>query len=151
MAKAISFEIRERAEKLYIRTDRTLEEVAAETGISIQSLKRWSTTEGWFAQRKEYQRKLAEIEEKMVDLKLTMLDEGIDKKDPQVVHAANAIKIKEYAARQQAEIDRPRFFLEAMQFVAEVLKEIEPRTFRGFARNFDVIVRRFKESHAQTT
>jgi len=150
VVKAISFEHRERAEKLYIHSDLTLEEVAAETGISIQSLKRWSRKEGWFGQRKEYQNKLADIERKTVDLKLTMIEEGITTKDPQVVHAGNAIKIKEYISNaRQAEVDRPRLFLEAMQFVTSVLKEIDPKAFKGFARNFDVIVKRFKAEHAQ--
>lgn len=150
MVKPISFEHRERAEKLYIHSDLTLDEVAAETGISVQSLKRWSSTEDWFARRKDYQRKLAEIEEKTIDLKLTMIREGISSKDPQVVHAGNAIKIKEYINKmQQVQVDRPRLFLEAMQFTAAVLREIDPEAFRGFARNFDLIINRFKNEHAQ--
>lgn len=46
------------------------------------------------------------------------------------------------------DIDRPKIFLEDMEFVAEVLEEIDPEGLKILARNFDEIVRRFKEQSA---
>jgi len=46
--------------------------------------------------------------------------------------------------------DLPKIFLENMEFVAGVLKDIDPEGLRVLARNFDVIVNRFKEHYAET-
>jgi hypothetical protein len=46
--------------------------------------------------------------------------------------------------------DLPRVFLENMEFVANVLKEIDPEGLKILAKNFDAIVNRFKDLHAET-
>lgn len=45
-----------------------------------------------------------------------------------------------------AEVDRPAVFLESLKFVAETLKEIDPEGLKIFAKSFDAIVTRYKES-----
>jgi len=151
VAQPISFEFRERAENLFILGGLTLEEVAGETGISIQALKGWSQEEAWTAQRKEYQKALREIERKTVDLKLKLTNKAIDTQDPQIIHAWKAVKIKEFKKENRiAEIDRPRLFLENTQFIAERLKERDPKAFKFFARNIEGIIKDFK-AHAQAT
>ena len=47
------------------------------------------------------------------------------------------------------DIDRPKLFLEDIQFIAQVLKEIDPEGLKVFARNYDAVVARFKEAHAK--
>jgi len=46
-------------------------------------------------------------------------------------------------------IDRPKIFLEDLDFIARQLKDIDPEGLKAFGRNIDAIVSRFKESHAQ--
>lgn len=47
------------------------------------------------------------------------------------------------------DIDRPKLFLEDLQFIAEILKEIDPEGLKVFGRSIDTIIARFKESHAK--
>ena len=44
-------------------------------------------------------------------------------------------------------IDRPKVFLEDMEFIVSALKELDPEGLKTFGRNFDVIVARFKGQH----
>ena len=50
--------------------------------------------------------------------------------------------------RKDPETDRPKLFLEDMEFVAEVLREVDPEGLKVIAKNFDTIISRFKEEHA---
>lgn len=47
------------------------------------------------------------------------------------------------------DIDRPKLFLEDLEFIAQVLKELDPEGLKVFGRNIDVIVARFKDEHAK--
>lgn len=47
------------------------------------------------------------------------------------------------------DIDRPKLFLEDMEFIARTLKEIDPEGLKVLGRSIDIIVARFKESHAK--
>jgi len=48
-------------------------------------------------------------------------------------------------------IDRPKIFLEDLDFIAHYLHENDPEGLKAFGRNIDAIVSRFKESHAQAS
>ena len=150
MGGAIPFEIRERAEELYIIDGLTLEQVAAETGVSIASLKKWSSDDGWTERKKEYHNTLHEIRQNTVKLKKQMTEHALNTLDPQVIHAWKAIKLEEKKpGDRKADIDRPKIFLEDLQFVAETLKEIDPEGLKVLSRTFDVIVKRFKAQSAE--
>ena len=154
MAKEISWEIRERAEELYILDGKTHDEIAGITGIAVQTLKGWSVDGGWSDKRKEYRQQLSEIKRDTVRLRSGLLKQALLSLDPQQVYAAARIEMM--AARQDKkeektdQADRPKIFLEDMEFVAETLKEIDPEGLKILARNFDVIITKFKERHAQT-
>jgi len=154
MAKEISWEIRERAEELYILDGKTHEEISGITGIAIQTLKGWSVDGEWSNKRREYRQQLSDIKRNTVVLRSKLLQQALHSLDPQQVYAAARIEMM--AARQdkkedtEIQIDRPKIFLEDMEFVAETLKEIDPEGLKILARNFDVIIQRFKEQHAQT-
>jgi len=51
------------------------------------------------------------------------------------------------------QIDRPALFLEFLEFIAATLREIDPAGLKILARkdNFEKIIERFKEQHAQAT
>ena len=74
--------------------------------------------------------------------------------DNQAVYAySNILKtIVDLRPKEQntADIDRPKLFLEDIEFIAGVLKELDPEGLKVFGRNFDVIVARFKEDHEKT-
>lgn len=49
-----------------------------------------------------------------------------------------------------AEVDRPKLFLEIMEWLALKLKENDPEGLKILARNFDTLIIQFKSEHEQT-
>lgn len=153
MAEAIPWELRERAEELYIVDGYTLAQVATETGISVQALEKWSVVDGWVEKKKEYRQTLGEIKRNTVLLRKSLIQKALGSLDPQDIYAA--VRLESVAMREkkkdevQQDIDRPRLFLENLNFIASVLKEIDPEGLRVLAESFEEIVRRFKEAHAK--
>lgn len=165
MAKAISWEIREQAEELYVVEGKTFEEVAELTGVSVGQLKRWGSggpdpcdpekkIPSWGERKKEYQTAFANIRRDTVLLRKKMVKQALNSLDPQDLYAY--VRLETMAVRKKktdektVEIDRPALFLEDMEFVAKTLNEIDPEGLRVFAGNFDAIIAKFKEQHAET-
>jgi hypothetical protein len=135
--------------------------------ISRQSLHEWKTRYDW-----EGRAARSEAEEK--HLKDATSDEALlavllkQKKkyeayfdaqpvgtvDNQAVYGYNSILKTVVNIRprgEAADIDRPKLFMEDIEFIAGILKEIDPEALKAFGRNFDTIVQRFKENHAQAS
>lgn len=164
MAKEISWEIREQAEELYIVDGKTFEEVAEITGVSVAQLKRWGAgqpdpddsekkSSSWMDRKKEYRQQFADIHRDTTKLRQKLLRQALNTLDPQQVYAA--VRLEMMAARQDKtgektiQTDRPALFLEDMELIAKYLQEFDPESFKLFARNFDGIIAKFKEQHAQ--
>lgn len=92
MPKAINFEIRDRAKDLSVIQGLTLEQVSAETGVSLSQLKTWSSTEGWTDLRDEYRQSLEEIKLNTVRLRRKLVAKALESLDPQAVYAAAALE-----------------------------------------------------------
>jgi len=108
MVEAISYELREKAEELYVIDGLTLEQVAQETGISIQSLKRWSSKEDWFKRRREYRQDKQSLRATLTDLRNKMLDRAIDTLNPQDVYPVIALeKLLDGAGKKAGEPEIP--------------------------------------------
>ena len=159
MGKEISWEIREEAEQLYIIEGKTYDEVSELTGVSVAQLQRWGTGNedgiaSWSERKKEYRTTLSNIQRDTVLLRKEMMRQALSSLNPQDLYAV--IKLETMAARQDkkeektVQIDRPSLFLEDMEFVAKVLKEVDPEGLKVFAGNFDIIINRFKEQNAET-
>jgi transposase-like protein len=88
MPESYSFEVRERAAELYVTSGLTYEQVAQETGVAPQTLKRWAQEEGWSEQRREYRRALMDIKRKTVLLQRELIQKALETLDPQAVYAA---------------------------------------------------------------
>jgi hypothetical protein len=77
--------------------------------------------------------------------------------DNQAIYAYNNIlktllDIRErISGDNEIDIDRPKIFLEDMEFIAETLREIDPAGLKVFAGNFDEIIERYKGLNAQAT
>ena len=160
MGKEISWETREEAEQLYIIEGKTFNEVSELTGVSVAQLQRWAAGNeeleilSWNDRKKEYRTTLSNIQRDTVQLRKHMMRQALSSLNPQDLYAV--IKLETMAARQDkkeektVQIDRPSLFLEDMEFVAKTLKEVDPEGLKAFAVNFDVIIAKFKEQHAQT-
>lgn len=167
--------IRGKAKELYTADGLTFEQVAAELAElfpgeapSLTQIKRWAKDEGWRDRRVKLRQDVMELQEGSLEAKklllnkclakLRSLDEGNQEIADQtlfgMVRVVNVVSPKESARRPEEvpapDIDRPALFLEDMQFIANILKEVDPEGLKVFARSFDLIVERFKREHAQT-
>lgn len=154
------------AEELFVVDGLTLETIAARLGSdgpSVTTLSGWKQDGEWDRLASEWAESQAELKrdslklrQKLVKRALVIMEEGTP--GPQELYAASAIANRLGKAmgerqedRPEPEFDRPAVFLENLQFVAATLKEIDPEGLKALARNFDLIVTRFKATHAQAS
>lgn len=88
MGQEYSWEVRERAEELYIVEGYTFEQAAAATGVSESQLKRWSAEDNWGDRKKEYRQALGEIRRNTVLLRKKLIAQALASGEPQDVYAA---------------------------------------------------------------
>lgn len=91
MGRSIDFETRDQAHDLFLQ-GATLEQVAAETGVSLTQLKAWSAAEGWTEHRDEYRQSLREIKLNTIRLRRGLIEKALATLDPQIVYAAATIE-----------------------------------------------------------
>lgn len=120
MPVEISWEIRERAEGLYIIDGLTYEQAAERTGVSASQLKRWGADGDWATRRREYRRELSDIRRGTVQLRAKLLRKVLDAPcpDPQDVYAFARI---EQVASASAARSKPE---------TEITAPCEPRVIR---------------------
>jgi len=153
MAKEIDWDIRERAEELYIVDGLTFDQVSRETGVSVTQLKNWSGAEGWREKREEYRVSRRSIRSTVTKLRKQLATDALSTSDPQKVFAF--IRLEALASRQDKKgedapkIDRPALFLEDIEFIAGILKDRDPEGLKILANNFDVLIEQFKAKNAQ--
>lgn len=156
MAQEIDLQIRFTAEDLYVKQRLTYEKIAAELGVALNTVKNWSQDGNWRTKRAEHLERRRGLNQKLVELRDAMMDKALSSQDPQTAFAALRIMQMEQdqerkSATQAPDIDRPKIFLEDLEFIATTLKEIDPEGLKALARNFDELINRFKTQHAQTT
>jgi transposase-like protein len=156
MGREIEWEIRERAEELYIVDGLTFEEVARETDISVSQLKAWSTAERWREKRNEYRDARKNVRSTVMQLRQQLAKDALANPDPQKIFAF--IRLETLAEKKErkpetaaAKIDRPALFLEDVEFIAGFLRDQDPEGLKVLARNFDGIIEAFKAKHAQAS
>jgi len=157
MGQEIDWEIRERAEELYIVDARTFEQVAADTGVSVSQLKNWAADGDWRQKRADYRAARQSIRSTMMTLRQKMASEAAVSADPQKVFAF--IRLEALAEKKErktdggaAKVDKPALFMESIEFIASYLRDTDPEGLKILAKNFDGIIAAFKERHnAQTS
>jgi len=87
MGQEYPWEVRERAEDLYIVDGLTFDQVAVATGVSGSQLKRWSDADHWQERKQEYRQALGEIRRKTVELRRNLIIKAAQSLDPQDVYA----------------------------------------------------------------
>jgi hypothetical protein len=167
--------IRFRAEELYVEEGLSFEGVSRairpliqewcgeDKGVSLRQLKNWSEedkkTEGksWPEKRHERQAALRQIAREKLLLMRDLLNAARESLDPRKIYAFSRLEKKAAGRPRRPEelpapeldrpaLDRPALFLEDLNFIANILKETDPEGLKVFARNFDLIVARFKGS-----
>lgn len=144
-------EIRKTAQDLYVLDGMTLEQVAHEMDVPERTVQKWSVDDGWKKLKIEHEAAGRLLQKNLLELRQNMMRRAAANLDPQDVYAVIRLEKLAQERKRKAEgdlvpdIDRPKIFLEDMEFVAEVLREIDPEGLKVLARNFEVIVERFKE------
>lgn len=145
MAKAYSFETRERAEVLYVEQGLTYKQVAKETRVSESQLRTWAKDEDWRARREEHLKRKHTLKVRMRELKLSLLEKALDGLDPKHINAA--LRMEELSRKygmESGDVDRPALFLEFLKLVTETLKRVDPKAVAVIERNYDAIIEAFK-------
>jgi len=156
MAKEHDLEIRFQAEEMFVECRLTHEEIADRLDIGLSTIRRWSTDGDWKKLREEYFQRRRMLKSNLAKLRENMMERASNNLDPQDVYAV--IRLEKLARERESkgqentapDVDLPKIFLENLEFIAEILKEIDPEALKVFGRNFETIVQKFKEQHAQT-
>jgi len=155
MGQEHDLQIRYEAEELYVDQRLTYEQIAERMpDVSLSTLKRWGKDGQWRTMREERLEARRTLSHNLFELRQAMMEKAVGSKEAQDIYAVIRLeKLAQERSRKNddkaPEIDRPKLFLEDLEFVAEVLKEVDPDGLKAFAKNFDVIIQRFKERDAQ--
>ena len=100
----IQHEKQERAEDLYLIGEWSLTDISKQLGISIQTLKRWSSAAGWAKERKFVRSEARSLLGTLVRIRHNLQLEAKTKSDPQISYAV--VKITELIDKKKAEIPK---------------------------------------------
>jgi transposase-like protein len=92
MPREYSWEVRERAEELYIVEGLTFEQVAEATGVSATQLKTWSAEGDWPGRKREYRQELSGIKRNTTKLMSKLLEKALQSLNPQDVYAISSLQ-----------------------------------------------------------
>lgn len=141
-----SFEIREQAETLYVEEGRTFEEVSRATGVSVSQLRLWARRDKWHARRDEYRENRRTAHAALFRLRAKALQRALETVDPQDINAAIRLEqaYRTRAGRRGGE-DRPAIFLDFLEELIIVFREVAPEGVRLISENYDAIIEGFKK------
>lgn len=129
MPAEYSFEIRERAEELYILDGLIFEEVAARTGVSESQLKRWAlaATPPWTVRRREYRQAQTSVRFSVMLAKSKLIQGVLDTQDPQKAYAFSSLcssgRLLEQAAKEPVQPAGPQRTIETAQDAVTAMAE----------------------------
>ena len=145
----------------------SLTDISAQLDISDTTLRRWKSEsqvpgeeiDGWDRARQQkrgniqrlkdlFERELKHVEESEEGSITAPSMDALTKLGALVQRWDALERARLNLDRKDPETDRPKLFLEDMEFVAEVLREVDPEGLKVIAKNFDTIISRFKEEHA---
>lgn len=153
------------AEDLYVLDGLTLEAIAKRlgpNGPSVTTLSKWKSEGEWEERRRDSARALADLKRDILKLEQKLAKKALnilesDQPGPQELYAATSIvgrlgqrESRSRGEKPEAEVDRPALFLEDLEFIATILKEMDPEGLKVLSRNFELIVSRFKAEHEKT-
>jgi hypothetical protein len=155
MPQEYDYIVRLEAEDQYVIDGLTYEQVAEKVSVALNTIKSWAAQGDWRNKRTEYRESLRDIRSNITNLRRSLFQKACESLDPQDIYAAVGLERLAVAKEKkqelrQAPVDKPAFFLESIEFVVSVLKEIDPQGLKVIATNFDTIVKRFKEQHEAT-
>jgi hypothetical protein len=152
LKKEYYFEVVETAENLYIYKQKTYEEIASITGVSVAQIQRWSEKYEWRKKKLDYVKRRVEYRKSLYTVRDDFLDTARTSKDPQVVHALKALQgcidaEEKMASASEAGSASPEVFLAFMRDMVGFLKERDPEALQALEKNFDEFMSFAKEKY----
>lgn len=135
-----SLDIKEKARALFVESGLTYDEVAKESGVSINNLKKWGSDGEWTKQRGEFEKEFMELSSKLQKLKVQLVNEALKDTDPQKIYAlGNLLRVQRFKGSNIQE-DHATLFIQFLEkFLtylqekdSEALRYVQPH-LRGFA------------------
>ncbi|MCG8643330.1 MAG: hypothetical protein MI862_26625 [Desulfobacterales bacterium] len=156
--KEYDFGIRMDAEDLFVVSRLTYKEISERLNVPVVTLKRWGKAGEWKQLKEDHLLKKRSLKQNLALLREKLINNAVDQESPDTNDIYAALKIireeREFEQTDEPvkvrEIDRPKVFLEDMEFIVRTLQEIDPEGLKILSRNFDRIIAKFKEAHAQT-
>ena len=156
MGKEIDLTTRHLAQDLYVVDGLTYEQAAAQAGVSVQAAKEWGAKEGWREKREQYRAEINDIRANTIKLRKALLDKALNNLDPQAVYALARMEALDRRQTKTIDpsassgpVDRPKIFLEHLDFIARTLNETDPEGLKVLANNFEPLITKYKIEHAQ--
>jgi len=172
-----SFALRKDAEDLYIKEQKTIEEISTATGVSISQVQRWAKEERWKEEKEKFQERINKArEETRVLMREEILIEDLvhqrdlmkkyfegkevmEKADTQMMYAYTNVtdsickiladmRKRDEALRSVQKIDRPQLFLDFMRDLVSFLKDRDPAGLEALEKNFDEFIAFAKDKYA---
>lgn len=140
---------RAEARAMYVEDGQSLDHIAEELGVNRNTVGRWKAEDDWDDARRQYRHDMRSIRSSTLAARKKLAMQVAAEPDPQLIYALcrlESVAMRKDKTTEAAapDIDRPRLFLEDLEFIAAALKEIDPEGLKVLARNFDTIVKRFK-------
>lgn len=153
MPQEYDYDLRIDAEEHYVIDGLTYEQVAQKIGVALNTVKNWAAEGEWRKKREEHRAALRDIRSTVTSLRTSLLAKAKGSLDPQDIYAAvrleSVVQRQEKKTEEILKIDKPALFLENIEFIVSVLKEVDPEGLKILATNFDAIVERFKKGQPQ--
>jgi transposase-like protein len=172
-----SFALRKDAEDLYIKEQKTIEEISTATGVSVSQVQRWAKEETWKEEKEKFQERINKArEETRVLMREEILIEDLvhqrdlmkkyfegkevmEKADTQMMYAYTNVtdsickiladmRKRDEALRSIQKIDRPQLFLDFMRDLVSFLKDRDPAGLEALEKNFDEFIAFAKDKYA---
>ena len=152
MGEPYAFETRDDAQELYVEQGLTYEQVGERLGIALNTARNWGAQYEWAEKRREYTDSRRALKENLRKLRQNMITKASQNLEPSDIYAV--VKLEKLAKEEAKkpdeqkgqEIDRPRVFLENLQWIAGWLKDQDPEGLKILAANFDAMTEAFKQS-----
>lgn len=137
---------------MYVEDGLSLEHIADDLAVNRSTLGRWKAEDCWEDARRQYRRDARSIRTSTLAARKKLAMAVAVEPDPQLIYALCRLETlalrKEKTTEDAAvpDIDRPRVFLEDLEFIAAWLKDHNPEGLKILAASFDGIVKAFKAS-----
>lgn len=145
MAKALSLELRYRAESMFVTENMSTPQLAALLGVARSTVKRWVLEYKWMELRREYRQSLAEIRRNTTLLRQRLIEKALETLEPPLVNAIARMETSanRERARDAEQVpcvpDEEKRVIETPQEAAAALREVVEKKLNALLSQPDTV------------